>query len=101
MQYVGQDIHDEFTSGYLQGEYEASNDWTLIARTDNSFDEETSPYLQLLPAFISQRHMLGVRWDFLAFQSFTVELARTSTLGDEGGKSDFNEGRIQWSAVFP
>ena len=101
MQYVDVPQNDEFVSGYVQAEYEASEDWTLFGRSENSSGEDQSPYLRLLPAFISHRNMLGVRWDFASFQSFSAEIAETSTQGDGFTHFHFKEARIQWSAVFP
>jgi hypothetical protein len=45
--------------------------------------------------------MLGVRWDFASFQSFTMEIADTSAQGDGLSHNNYNEARIQWSAVIP
>jgi hypothetical protein len=101
MQYVDGPQNDEFVSGYVQAEYNAAEDWTIFGRTENSSGEDQSPYLRLLPAFIAHRNMLGVRWDFASFQSFTVEIADTSTQGDGLSHYHFKEARIQWSAVFP
>ena len=101
MQYLDVPIKDEFISGYIQAEYKAAKDWTIFGRTENSFDEDRSEYLRILPAFISQRNMLGVRWDFASFQALTVELADTRAQGDGFTHVNFGEVRIQWSAVFP
>ena len=101
MQYVDAPQKDEFIAGYIQAEYQAAKDWTIFGRTENSFDEDTSAYLRLLPAFISDRNMLGVRWDFADFQGLTVEIADTRAMGDGFSHINFREARIQWSAVFP
>jgi hypothetical protein len=45
--------------------------------------------------------MIGVRWDFADSQAVTLEVADTSTQGDDFSHDDFKELRIQWSAVFP
>lgn len=92
---------DEFAAAYVQGEYEASEDWTIFGRTEVAFGEDRSPYLQLLPAFVAHRHMLGVRWDFDEIQSLTLEIADTSTQGDNFMHDNFKELQLQWSAVFP
>jgi len=101
MRYIDGDVDDDFVMGYLQGEYEAAEDWTIFGRTEIGFGEDNSPYLQLLPAVIAHRNMLGVRWDFADSHSLTLEVADTSTQGDNLEHDSFKELRVQWSAVFP
>jgi hypothetical protein len=101
MKYFDGDVREDFVLGYVQGEYEATQDWTVFGRVEIGFGEDGSQYLQLLPAVIAHRHMLGVRWDFADSHALTLELADTSTLGDESMHSSFKEFRLQWSAVFP
>jgi hypothetical protein len=101
MQYGDGPVEDEFGAGYIQGEYKAAKNWTIFGRSENGFNEDNSLYLSLLPAFIAHRNMIGVRWDFASFQSFTMEVADTSTQGDALSHESFKEFRIQWSAVFP
>ena len=100
LRYVGRAEDDTFQLGYLQFEYEASKDWTIFGRTDNSFSEDNSPYLALLPDFIAHRQMLGVRWDFAMLNSLTMEVSDTSTQGVGPFHGNFHEIRFQWSAVF-
>jgi len=101
MDYVGARVKDDFVLAYVQAEYDASDKWTLFARTEFGFDEDYSPYLRLLPAFVAHRHMLGARWDFADSQALTAEIADTSTQGDDFSHDNFKELRFQWSAVFP
>lgn len=101
LRYVDETARDEFALGYLQAEYEVSADWTIFGRVDIGFNEDTSPYLRLLPAFIAHRNMLGWRWDFADFQSLSMEVADASTQGDGMSHSNYKEVRFQWSAVFP
>ena len=98
---VDGNVDDKFLLGYVQFEYEANDAITFFGRTDNGFGEDNSPYLNLLPAFIAHRNMLGVRWDFAKFQSFTIEVADTSQQGGMFEHENFKEFRLQWSAVFP
>lgn len=101
MQYSDRDVKDDFIAGYLQGEYEAIENWTIFGRVEIGFAEDASPFLQLLPAFIAHRNMIGVRWDFADSHALTMEVADVSTQGDDFGHDNFKELRIQWSAVFP
>ena len=101
LDYVTGDVKDEFFLGYVQAEYEASEDWTVFGRVEFGDSEDDSPYLQLLPAVIAHRHMLGVRWDIADSHALTVEVADTATQGSGGEHDSFKEFRFQWSAVFP
>jgi len=101
MQYRDRDVDDEFLLGYVQGEYKASDDWTIFGRVEIGDNEDLSEYLQLLPNVIAHRHMLGLRWDFADSHALTLELADTSTQGAAFEHANFKEIRIQWSAVFP
>jgi hypothetical protein len=101
MRYFDTNIDDKFASSYVQVEYKTANDWTLFGRAEFSISEDDSRYLRLLPDFISNRYMLGLRWDFADTQSLTLETAKTKTQGVDGIHNRFNELRFQWSAVFP
>jgi hypothetical protein len=94
-------VNDDFVLAYIQGEYQATDDWTIFGRTEFGLGEDESPYLQLLAAFIAHRNMIGVRWDFADSQGLTLEVADTAAQGDSVEHDSFKEIRIQWSAVFP
>ena len=101
LRYVGSVLNDEFLAGYVQAEFEFSDQWTAFGRIDHSSAEDNSPYLALLPGFISHRHMFGLRWDLVPKQALTMELADSSSQGDDFMHNHFKEVRFQWSAVFP
>jgi len=101
LDYLSGSQGDQFVTGYIQAEYQSSRDWTFFGRVEGGFGEDNSPYLISLPAFVAHRHMLGARWDFMDQQSFSLELADTSTQGDDLAHDNFKELRVQWSAVFP
>lgn len=100
LEYVDETVNDSFDLSYVQLEYQPNDDFTLFGRSDNGFGEDWSPYLRLLPAFISHRHMLGLRWDFADTHALTVEIADTAQQGEVTDHEYFKEWRIQWSAVF-
>ncbi len=100
LEFVDRNEGDDFVLGYVQFEYEFDEEWTFFGRADNSFGEDNSPYLRLLPAFLSHRHMLGLRWDFAELHALTLEVAETSRQGSNFEHDSFKEIRFQWSAVF-
>jgi hypothetical protein len=101
MHYVTGTVKDDFFLGYVQAEYEAAKDWTVFGRIELGAGEDDSIYLQLLPAVIAHRHMLGLRWDIADSHALTMEIADTSTPVAGVGHDNFKEFRFQWSAVFP
>ena len=101
MQFIGETQKDEFVAGYVQAEYKISPNWTIFGRAENGFDDEDSPYLDMLPEYIARKTMLGARWDFAKFQSFTIEIADAAQHREGQSDVSFKEVRIQWSAVFP
>jgi len=100
MQYASDTINDEFFLGYVQAEYEASEEWTVFGRTEFAASEDDSIYLSLLPGVIAHRQMLGVRWDFADRHGLTFEMADTSRQGSDSRHDDFKEMRLQWSTVI-
>ncbi len=100
LNYARRKDSDDFVLGYIQFEHEFRDDWTVFGRADNSFGEDLSPYLRLLPAFLSHRHMLGLRWDFADYHALSMEIAETASQGGNFEHDSFKEIRFQWSAVF-
>ncbi len=92
---------DDYLLGYAQLEYEANSVVTVFGRVEGGLDQDDSDYLELLETFITERYMLGVRWDVAEYHSVTIEVADTTYGASPTGSRDFNEFRLQWSAVFP
>jgi len=90
------DFTDDFWSGYIQAEYAIRSHWTVYGRHENSFGEEDTEFIRLIPKFVSHRNLFGVRWDIAMSHALTLEIADTETL-----TSDFGQYRLQWSTVFP
>ena len=101
LQLPAQDVDDSYLLGYAQVEYEANNSLTVFGRIEGGIDQDESPYLALIDAFITERYMLGSRWDIGEHHALTVEVANTTFGAGPTGSRDFNEVRLQWSAVYP
>ena len=95
------DVDDTYLLGYAQLEYEANDVVTVFGRIESGADQDDSTYLGLLENFVTERYMLGARWDVAQYHGLTFEIADTSYGASPGGSQDFNEYRLQWSAVFP
>ena len=91
------DQTDTFIAGYLQPEYELDGQWTAFARVEGTTHAHSSDYLQLFPNYITERAMLGLRFDYSAISAFSLELARAETVESR----DFGQVLLQWSMVFP
>ncbi len=100
LRYVDRRVNDRYLLTYVQPEYSVGDNLTLFGRVDIGSNEDDSLYLDFLPAFLSHRNMLGVRWDFGRHQSLTLELADTSRQGENFSHEHFKELRLQWSAVI-
>jgi hypothetical protein len=100
LRYEGSNVTDDYWLAYLQPEYSVTDDVIVFGRVDFSDGEDNSIYLHFLPAFLSHRHMVGLRWDFAPTHSLTFELADASRQGEDFSHENFKEVRAQWSAVF-
>jgi hypothetical protein len=87
---------DSFVSGYFQGEYELRHDWTLFGRLEQTNNTSSSDYLELFPNSVTDRKMLGLRFDLARQHALSFELSDAETPSD-----DFEQYLLQWSAVFP
>lgn len=96
-----QDLDDSYLLGYAQLEYAANDVVTAFGRIEGGVDQDDSAYLALFDAVITERYMLGARWDVAQHHALTVELANTTFGASPTGSRDFNELRLQWSAVYP
>lgn len=101
LQSTAQDVDDSYLLGYAQLEYEANNVVTVFGRIEGGVDQDDSAYLALFDAVITERYMLGARWDVAEHHALTVEIANTTFGASPAGSRDFNEVRLQWSAVYP
>lgn len=97
----GGEMTDDFTLGYLQGEYRWTENWTVFGRGDFSLGADSSPYLSRQPDYVTDRIMLGIRWDFLDSQALTLEIADARARNASNDSDAFGELRLQWSAAFP
>jgi hypothetical protein len=100
LRYLDGNVTDDYVLAYVQPEYSVSDDVIIFGRADIGGGEDSSEYLRFLPAFLSHRNMLGLRWDFTAHQSLTFEVADASRQGENYGHDHFKELRVQWSAVL-
>jgi len=91
----GPDQTDSFYAIYVQAEYAFDQRWTAYARAEEVTDTD-SAYLELFPEVVSNRQVLGLRWDLAAKHALTLEFTET----DERS-ADFGEVRLQWSTVLP
>lgn len=96
-----QNVDENYGLGYAQLEYEANAVVTVFGRVEGGIDQDDSAYLALFDSAITERYMLGARWDVAEYHSLTLEVADTTYGASSTGSKDFNEFRLQWSAVFP
>lgn len=85
-----------FLSGYVQASHDLSENTDAYLRLEKTSRAESANYLQLFPYFVSQRELLGFRYDFAARQAVAIEIS-SNTISME----KYSEFRLQWSAAFP
>ena len=88
--------HDNFYSAWLQGDYSINPNWMPYVRFEHSNGGRSDPYVSLFPAFVRDRQLVGLRWDFLDNQALKAEYARTDFLHEES-----DQWALQWSLIFP
>ena len=101
LEFPTRSVDDTYLLGYAQIEYQANSIVTVFGRVETGVDQDDSAYLALFDGFVTERYMLGARWDVAEYHSLTFELADTTNGPGPDGSRDFNEYRLQWSAVFP
>lgn len=86
---------DSFFAGYIQAEYTLFQQWTIFGRLEGTTDSRSSSYIALFPNSITDRQMLGVRFDYAPRNALTIEVSDAQTRLEEFGQAMF-----QWSTVF-
>lgn len=88
--------NDSFVSAYLQPEYNLNMRWTLYGRLELNSGTKDDVYVQQIPSFISNRTLVGVRYQMESSQVIKLELAKQRQYGQR-----FLAAEVQWSAAFP
>ncbi|MBU1690712.1 MAG: hypothetical protein KJ958_02445 [Gammaproteobacteria bacterium] len=89
-------IAGNFLNTYLQGEFRFAPNMAAYARAESTRGGGGGPLLAMLPEFIRERDMFGLRHDITRNQTVKIEASRVRRLDD-----GFRQLQIQWSAVYP
>jgi len=92
----GSNATNWFASGYLEGEYRISEDWTLYSRVEQSTGSHGDPYLAFFPKYTKRAYVGGFRFEITDHQALKVEFSRKERMAQS-----FEEVAVQWSAAFP
>lgn len=88
---------ERVSSGYLQAEWSLAQRWTPYVRVESTHGARADdPYLGRFRNFVTQRELVGLRYELSPRQALTVEASRYETLHGEGDRI-----ALQWSAYFP
>ncbi|MDA8127137.1 MAG: hypothetical protein M0Z73_00355 [Betaproteobacteria bacterium] len=85
-----------FLYGYVQGEYRIASSSTAVVRLEDSGGTNNDPLLALLPDFVLNKQLIGLRYDVARNQAIKIEGSRV-----ERQDVSYHQVQIQWSAVFP
>jgi hypothetical protein len=86
---------EHHTSWFLHGERHLSDRWLVYARHESTSGTDNPGFRQLFPEFISRRSIAGLRLASGNNHALSVEVGRA-----RAAHQDFQEFRVQWSAVF-
>lgn len=86
---------DSFVAAYLQAEYSPFEKLTFFGRLEGTTNSRNSSYIALFPNSITDRQMLGIRFDYAERNALTIEFSDAQTRSEEFGQAMF-----QWSTVF-
>lgn len=92
---TGSDRHS-FGGGYAQIEYDIDKLWIAYLRIEDIQGAEEDPYLALFPDFISDRNLIGLKFNFRKKQSLSFEIHEARLVEGEHLHTS-----IQWTAEFP
>lgn len=101
--YVNDDItlsggstkNSSFGYAYLQPEYNINTAWTYYGRLEASTGVGDDIYVQQIPSFISERILVGTRYQMQNSQVIKLEIARLKQFGQR-----FFAAEVQWSAAI-
>jgi len=92
----GGERSESFTYAYLQPEYVYNAIWTYYGRWERSFGVGNNIYLKQIPSFVTERILIGTRYQLRVNQALKVELANMEQYGQH-----FLSAEAQWSASLP
>jgi len=87
---------DYFISWYAQYERKLTQAFTLYGRIEESLNENDSSALKVFRSFTTEGKFIGIRYDFLGNQAFTVEASSIQKMTGQ-----FDGLNLKWNAVFP
>ena len=91
----GSNKHSSFGYAYLQPEYNINTTWTYYGRLEASTGVGDDIYVQQIPSFISERVLVGTRYQMQNSQVIKLEIARLKQFGER-----FYAAEVQWSAAI-
>ena len=94
---TGADKKDEsFSYFYVEPDYAFNSIWTYYGRWEKSLGAKHNLYIQQIPAFITERAMIGGRYQMQGSQALKLEFSALEQYGKR-----FTSVEAQWSAALP
>ena len=93
--YGQQTVSEYATSWFLHGEYRVNEDWMGYLRHESTLGTEGSHYFVNFPDFVSNRSVVGLRYESGSNHALSLETGSATSNGKR-----YSELRLQWSAVF-
>lgn len=88
---------ESFSNAYVQAEWSATDRLTPYARIEDSHGVDAeAAFLGRFRGFVTERSLVGLRFELTPRQALTGELSHFRTIGGRGDRL-----ALQWSAYFP
>lgn len=87
---------ESFAYAYLQPEYNHNTLWIYYGRWEKSLGAKQDLYIQQIPSFVTERSLLGIRYQMSGSQALKFEASHMEQYGKR-----FMMGEAQWSAALP
>jgi hypothetical protein len=88
--------NESFGYAYIEPEYTFNTIWTFYGRWEQSFGAQHDLYIQQIPAFITERTLVGARYQLIGSQALKLELSDLEQFSQR-----FAAVELQWSAAMP
>jgi len=87
---------ESFSYAYIEPDYTYNAIWTFYGRWEKSFGAKHDLYIQQIPAFITERALIGTRYQMNGSQALKFEVANLDQYDQR-----YTSAELQWSAALP
>jgi len=86
---------DELGSAYIQVERSFNDRWAAFARVEKTYADDDDRYLELFPAFVREKALVGARANLFERHALKLEISSNREQNDR-----YTQVMLQWAAMF-